>query len=770
MERKSQAERHATISVILKYDLLRHENLREVISSKLSAGVEDGSGRQINQTLWEILFTLFADYLTAQTTLISNLQAETGFAKPTLGRHLQTLTSKNVIAVRTDDGDRRRRIISLTESYKRIVDQFVVDCSNEFRDLIHIHDLNEREAARESLVESEERFRDLVEGSVQGIYILQHNDIVFANRSAADILGYATVQDLMAVSVIAEIATPDERARLKTYRDARLRGEDVPSHYAYQGLRKDGSLVWLENQVRVVNWQNKRAVQVTFVDISERKQAEEALRLSEERFSKAFHGGPVAISISAIEDGRLLDVNPAWEKITGCSREYAIGKTADEIGGWVDANDRLAFIDRLKREGSVRDFEANFHRQDGKPRTAVLSGEIIEIAGERRLLMTSFDVTERRLVEKKLRESEERTRKIIEDSAAGYFRIDAEGRFTEVNSAWLHMHLYSSADEVIGQHFSITQVEEDLEAAKKIVAELMNGAPIPEGEFSRRCRDGSIGHHSFSANPVFVDGKIVGLEGFIFDITERKSVERRLAQARKMETVGQLTGSMAHHFNNMFQAIQSNLEVASSRIHPNSDAQLFAGRAMEVVSRGAELIQKLLAFSKRAASTPETVDPKTIITAAFSSDWQELEQGIEIELSCADDTPLISVDVSLFGKALFSLASNARNAMPNGGKLSISSRRILLNAALPVEGGELTAGEYAEILVKDEGCGMPPEILNRATEPFFTTRDIGQGSGLGLSMVNGLVQQWGGTIMIESEAGRGTTVRILVPAASAPQE
>ena len=764
VSRKSQAEKHATISVILKYDLLRHEKLREIVGTRMSASAEGISARSIKSTLWDILFTLFEDYLTGRTTLISDLHVETGLAKPTVSRRLQELISLKVITIRTDEADRRCRIISLTDIYKKFIDQFISNCSNEFRDLIDIHDKREREKAEKSLLESEERFRDLVEGSIQGIIVVQNSKTVFANQAAANIMGYESSEDILGLPNSMDIIAPHERDRLSAYRKSRLRGEDAPISYEFQGMRKDGTVIWVDNQVRLVNWKGQPAVQSTFVDITRRKEADEALRLreanyrllvenqmdlvvkidldgrflfvspsfcrtfgksedeligntfmhlvheddreataeamenlfvpphtayieqraqtkdgwrwlawldtavvdehsevtaiigvgrditdrketeailaeSEERFAKAFHGNPAAMAISMIEDGRLLDVNEAWLSMVGYSREEVIGKSAVEMGKWADINQRSVMIDHLKREGSVRGFEANFLTREGNPYSVLQYGDIIEICGEPRLLAASFD------------------------------------------------------------------------------------------------------------------------------ITEQKSLERQLAYAKKMEAVGQITGGLAHHFNNLFQASRNYLELLKWNVDPDSLARDHVENAIEVGQRGAELIRQLLAFSKREMTNPETIDTNRFLAGALEPICLTPGQNMEIEVLCNDDTPLISIDRKLFEKALRSLATNARTAMPNGGKLSVTARRKKLDAALPVEGGILPAGEYAEILLADEGCGMSPETLDRAIEPFFTTLASGQGSGLGLSMAYGFLQQSGGTITLESEVGRGTVVRILVPAA-----
>ncbi len=1146
MSRKSQVEKYATISVILKYDLLRHEKLRETVASNLSANIGGQSQRPIKPTLWEILFTIIEDFLTNQTTLISDLHVETGLGKPTVSRRLQELVSMGVISIRTDDEDRRCRIVSLSETYKKIINQFIRDCSNEFRDLIRVHDRRERDAAEESLLESEERFRDLVAGSIQGIFISQHGKFVFANQAAANILGYDNRQDLLAVSGSSKTIAPHERDRLVGYSKARLRGKEAPIYYEYQGLRKDGSLVWLENQVRVVSWKKEPAIQVTFVDITAPKQAEDSLRRSEERFRALFENANAAINIKdrngriilsnqkykAIfsTDGRLEEVgktiydvhdrdladfvlaidrnviatgnsvtneskipfadgsiadcvinkfpipdplgNSTWvgsvvtditdlrameqkfvEKdaqlraffesanealfikdvdlryahinqfgaaFFGFPVEAIIGKTDSELfpaheaeiisemdrkvlegnavreevellrGGLNrsirrietskapvhDTNGNIVGLcgisrditDRRQAEEELSESEERFRElvegsiqgvittQDGSPvfanqaaadilgyanpkevsdlplttgifapherervigyRDARLRGDdapnrydfqalrkdgsfiwcenlvrAVVWKNKPALLFTFIDISARNEAEERLRQREADYRLLVENQTDLVVKVDLDGRFSFVSPSYCQT-FDKSEDELLGNTFMPLVHEDDREATAKAMENLFQPPHIAHVEQRALTRDGwrwlawsdtavldergevsaiiGVGRDitdrrnaelilaeseerfskAFHGNPVAMaistieDGRLLDVnhawltmvgcsrddvigktaaetgrwadinkrtvlmdrlnrEGSVrefeasicrqdgelrriimsgdiievggerrlletsFDVTELKTIERQLLQAQKMEAVGQLTGGIAHHFNNMFQVIQTNLEFARSSVGPNSKAQDHTDRAINVVSRGAEMIQRLLAFSKRAMTTLETVCPKAIIAAVSASIGPILGRDIEIELSCKDDTPLISIDTALFEKTLLSLASNAGKAMPNGGKLSISSRRRILDAALPIDGGELPAGEYAEILVADEGCGMSPETLDRAIEPFFSTRDVGHGNGLGLSMAYGFAQQSGGTIIIESEVGRGTVVRILFPPADA---
>lgn len=345
VSQRSQAEKHATISVILKYDLLRHEKLREIIGNSLSATAAGKSGPIKKQSLWDILFTLLEDHLTARSTLISDLHTETGLAKPTVSRRLQELASMDVITIRTDPNDRRCRILSLTAPYRKIVDKFIDECSNEFRDLINIHDKREREAAQQSLIESEERFRDLVEGSIQGVFVIRNRRFLFANQAAADILGFESPEEFYDLPSANVLIAPHELERIVGYSDARLRGEDVPALYEFQGMRRDGTYIWIENRVGLITWENETAVQTTFVEITARKEAEESLRQREADY-RLLVENQTDLVVKVDLDGRFLFVSPSYCRAFGKSEGELLGNAFMPL---VHKDDRAATAKAMEK-------------------------------------------------------------------------------------------------------------------------------------------------------------------------------------------------------------------------------------------------------------------------------------------------------------------------------------------------------------------------------------------------------------------------------------
>jgi PAS domain S-box-containing protein len=348
------------------------------------------------------------------------------------------------------------------------------------------------------------------------------------------------------------------------------------------------------------------------------------------------------MSISEIDDGRLLDANAMWLSLWGFTRDEAMGKTAAELHNWADLEKRTVFIERLKRDGSIRDFEAIFLTKGGEERTVLLAGEIIEIGGEPRLLLV------------------------------------------------------------------------------------------------------------------------------FHDITERQSMERRLRHVQKMEVVGQLAGGTAHDFNNLLQIIQSSIDLAQNQIDKDDRVHIFLENAMEAARRGGRLTHQLLSFSRKETLNPAIVRPAALIEGLLDLIRRSLGETIEVETRLEKGLPVVKVDPHGLENALLNIAFNAKAAMPDGGRLTIAAGlRRVEREIVGIGGAEsLPAADYVEISLADTGCGMTPDVLERAFEPFFTTRGVGEGSGLGLSMVYGFARQSGGAVTLESEPGRGTRVCLILPTAA----
>ncbi|MFA7624835.1 MAG: PAS domain-containing protein [Pusillimonas sp.] len=261
------------------------------------------------------------------------------------------------------------------------------------------------------------------------------------------------------------------------------------------------------------------------------------------------------------------------------------------------------------------------------------------------------------------------------------------------------------------------------------------------------------------------EGRI--LNGVIQDTTEQHDVAERLHQAHKMEAVGQLTGGVAHDFNNLLTVIMGNAELLKESLEDQPSLRVFADMSSKAAERGAELTNRLLAFARRQPLEPDVLDTNKLVASMEALLRRALTEDVEIELVRGGGVWPIEVDAGQLESAILNLGINARDAMPNGGKLTIETANAHLDDNYACQHHDVKAGQYVMISVSDTGSGMPPEVASRAFDPFYTTKPVGKGSGLGLSMVYGFVKQSGGHIKIYSEQGEGTTIRLYFPRANA---
>jgi PAS domain S-box-containing protein len=258
--------------------------------------------------------------------------------------------------------------------------------------------------------------------------------------------------------------------------------------------------------------------------------------------------------------------------------------------------------------------------------------------------------------------------------------------------------------------------------------------------------------------------------GTIRDVTERRVIERQLLQASKMEAIGQLTGGIAHDFNNLLAILMMDIEMLEGMVRGNADAEELVSEALDVTRTGADLTQRLLAFSRRQSLLPSQLDPGTLIEETTGLLKRTIGEAIDIRTAGLEGLWTISVDRAQLENAILNLAINARDAMPDGGALTIDCANVSVEAADRADFDDISAGPYVRISVSDTGTGMPPETLARVFEPFFTTKEGGHGTGLGLSMVYGFVRQSGGQVTVYSEVGIGTTVNLYFPRDGAGEE
>jgi PAS domain S-box-containing protein len=375
------------------------------------------------------------------------------------------------------------------------------------------------------------------------------------------------------------------------------------------------------------------------------------------------------------------------------------------------------------------------------------------------------DITERRHTEQVIREADERINTLIQTVVDGVILTDQRGRIRTFNGACQRLFGYTTV-EVIGRSITMLMPPPSADA----IQSFFGGGRQP-GEQDRiggvrettgRRKDGSVFPMDLSVGETVQDGELVFVT-VIHDLTERKKTEEQLVQAQKMETIGQLSGGIAHDFNNLLTVICGNAEFLGDQLKARQDLRTLANDIGRAGQRGAELTQRLLAFSRRQTLKPVELDCNELLDSMHKLLRRTLREDIAIDTEFHSELRTALADRGQLESAIINLALNAQDAMLGGGRLSITTANVAFDASYQFINQDVRPGDYVLIAVTDNGTGMPKEVLDRVFEPFYTTKEVGKGSGLGLSMVYGFVKQSNGHVSVYSEPELGTTVRIYLP-------
>ena len=385
----------------------------------------------------------------------------------------------------------------------------------------------------------------------------------------------------------------------------------------------------------------------------------------------------------------------------------------------------------------------------------------------------TFDLAERERIGKALRQSEARYRSLFERNKAGVFRSTLEGRFLDCNDAFAQLFGYTREELLaLPAHVLYHGGKAERDTRRATLEETSEETDL---EMCYRRKDG---------NPVWViqnvslvkeeDGTHVA-EGTLVDITERHLLEEKLRQSQKMEAVGRLAGGVAHDFNNLLTVIEGYCRLLTDRLQSNPEACDQVKRIEDAAEKAASLTRQLLAFSRKQVLQPRVINLTSLVSNLDKLLRRLIGEDIELMTWTAPDLGLVKADPSQIEQVIMNLAVNARDAMPDGGRLTLETANVQLDSGYAVEHPGVIPGSYVMLAVSDNGSGMTAETKARIFEPFFTTKEMGRGTGLGLSMVYGIVSQSGGHIWVYSEIGHGTTFKIYLPrteagAASPPLE
>jgi PAS domain S-box-containing protein len=618
--------------------------------------------------------------------------------------------------------------------------------------------------------EAQRLYRTLVNASPDAITVNDRaGTVVFASRTARRMFGYDP-DEAIADRPFLDWVAPEDRAKAASNFESLLR-EGRLSETEYTLLRRDGSRFVGEIYAAILREEDgsvKGAVVATR-DITERKRTVEALRQSDLRLRAAVDNLPFDFW-ACDADGRYVLLNATALRKYGRNLASLVGKRPDELDVpdevrriWMDNNRRALAGELVEREVRVT--------ADGEMRDQLdILSPILDGTEIRGLVGISIDMSGPKAQAEALRKSDLRFRTFIENINDVVFALDRTGTFTYLSPNWTDAFGYGIV-ESLGSSFERFVHPDDVEPCRDFLrAVLQSGGRRGGVEYRVIRKDGGIRWYSASGAPIAdADTGEVSFLGVGRDVTDLKVAEARraeleaqLRQSQKMEAVGQLAGGIAHDFNNLMTVVLGQVDMVRKRWNDPALADRLAeiGKAGE---RAATLTRQLLAFSRRQLLQPAVVDLGAVLEDVRAILDRLIGDNYLLEISSEEGLWPVLADPSQIGQVVVNLVVNARDALPDGGTIRISTGNVTQAEAADGSPGEIPPGDYVRLAVRDDGVGMDEATKARLFEPFFTTKEVGKGTGLGLSTVYGIVMQSGGHIRIDSEPGAGTTVEILLP-------
>jgi len=503
----------------------------------------------------------------------------------------------------------------------------------------------------------------------------------------------------------------------------------------------------------------------TIQDITELRRAEVARRRTEALLQAIVENAPHGLALKD-SDGRFAFANRVFARIHRIAEGDLPGKTAYDLWPREMAEHFTADDRTIIERGGVRETEAALNGPDGDRVLHVTKFRVDEYETDRSYVgLIVTDITAQKQAEEALRISEVRFRGIIENAPLSILLKDADGRILIANGEFLERYGYTE-EEVVGKTDRDLQSAELADIYTAQDREVLASRRTVREELNTRFADGTDREVTVTKFPILDrDGRAVGVGSISHDATAQKQIEKQLRRAQKMEAIGQVAGGVAHEFNNLLMVVQGNAELLEDELTDSGRPSKFVIAIKRAAERGAHLTRQLLSYSRQQELHPQSIDANRVIHELETLLRPLLGESIEVEIRAGDTQSATRVDPGQLQDALLNLAINARDAMPDGGRLTIRTANVSLDRDKAEDDSESTPVDYVMISLTDTGCGMAPTVLERAIDPFFTTKDVGEGTGLGLSMVQGFAEQSGGILRLESVVGEGTTVRLYLPRA-----
>ena len=493
---------------------------------------------------------------------------------------------------------------------------------------------------------------------------------------------------------------------------------------------------------------------------------EQVLRASELSYRRLFEAAQDGILILDVDTGRINDVNPFLVKLLGFPHGEMVGKTVGEISPFKDIWSNQVMLERLQKDGYVRYHDLPLETRDGRKIAVEFVSNVYQ-AGDKKVIQCNIrDIT----AHKKVENAVTRLAAIIESSDDAIIGKDLNGTIQSWNTGAEKLFGYSAAEMMGGSIMRLIPADRQDEV-NQILEKIRHGESVRNLETVWQAKDGRRIDVSVTVSPIKDStGKIVGASKVARDITERRKLQAQFVEAQKMEVVGQLAGGVAHDFNNILSIIVGYNSLIEADLEPDSPLLTFTEQIQLSADRATGLTRQLLVFSRKQKVQPVVLDLNDTVKDLEKMLRRLVDENIEIKFVPGKQAGRIKADPGYIWQVLMNLVINARDAMPNGGQLTIATKNVMLDGDYARTHTGVIPGNYVMMSIGDTGTGMTDEVKARLFEAFFTTKPAGKGTGLGLATCQTIVQQSGGSIDVDSRVGRGTTFKIYFPQVDEPLE